>query len=35
MSLPERRAPKATFHALQEWEGYVVERSEKPTSWRA
>ena len=28
MSLPERRAPKATFHALQEWEGYVVEIGE-------
>lgn len=22
---PERRASKATFHALQEWEGYVVD----------
>ena len=28
MSLPECRAPKATFHALQEWEGYVVEIGE-------
>ena len=28
MSLQERRAPKATFHALQEWEGYVVEIGE-------
>ena len=25
LPLPRRRAPTASFHALQEWEGYVVE----------
>ena len=28
MSQQEPRAPKVTFHALQEWEGYVVEIGE-------